>query len=326
MTGAASAADADSPVMSHYCILSVDGGGIRGLLSVVMLQQLDRRLPGWRSRVDFHAGTSSGGLIALGLAAGRGPEDLRQLFERESQRIFRDSPLDDIVDLGRLVGAQYDNRNLRRVLQTVFGETRLADLPRPVLVPAFDLDNEAQDEHQRCWKPKFFHNFPGSDCDRDALVADVALYTALAPSYFPSADGYIDGGVAAGNPAMAAVTQVLDQRAELDPRPRLDQVSVLSLGTGKVLSRLPGERHDWGLAQWASPLLRLLLDASLGMVDYQCRQLLGDRFRRLNPVFQPGQAIPLDGFDRMDELVRLGEEGMNRELDDTAEWLQRHWL
>ena len=312
--------------MIEYRILAMDGGGIRGLLTTIILEQLDERVPGWRDRVHLLAGTSSGGLIALGLAHGQSPARLRRLFEDEAPFIFRDSVFDNLRDLGRLFGADYSSRNLRRILETLFEDTRLGDLQRKVLIPAFDLDNEAEDENQRCWKPKFFHNFSGRDSDAQARAADVALYTSAAPSYFPTADGFIDGGVVVNNPSLSAVTQVLDRRARVRNRPQLDEISVLSVGTGKVLSTLPGDRLDWGLGQWARPLLRLMLDGSLGVVDYQCERLLGDHYRRLNPTFPPDQGIALDAVDKIPELIELGERGMQRELDQAARWLERHWM
>ncbi|RMF65346.1 MAG: hypothetical protein D6746_00605, partial [Bacteroidetes bacterium] len=177
--------------MAIYRILSLDGGGIRGLLSAVVLEQLDAACPGWRDRIDLIAGTSTGGILALGLAFGLTPTDLRVLYYDKGGDIFHDTLLDDLHDLGRAIGAEYDNRYLRRELERIFGDTPLGKLRKKVLIPAFDLDNEDPDPEKRTWKPKFFHNFGGRDSDADVRVVDVALYTSAAPTYFPSVDGYI---------------------------------------------------------------------------------------------------------------------------------------
>ena len=100
--------------MPKYRILSFDGGGIRGLLSVILIEKLDIMVPGWRDKVDLLAGTSTGGIIALGLADGFTPGDLRELYYDKSPKIFKDSFLDDIRDLGNVVGAEYSNKNLKR--------------------------------------------------------------------------------------------------------------------------------------------------------------------------------------------------------------------
>ncbi len=312
--------------MEGFRILTIDGGGVRGLLAVVLLEQLDGRVPDWRQRIDLIAGTSTGGIIALGLAHGLSPTDLRRLYYERMPVIFRDSILDDLRDLGRVIGAEYDITNLRTELEAVFGEATLDDLSCPVLIPAFDLDNQSEDPHRRTWKPKLFHNLPGEDCDGDRRVVDVALYTSAAPTFFPSVDGYIDGGVAIVNPAMAAVAQTQDHRCEIPNRPSLSEVVLLSLGTGRVLSRIEGARRDWGYLQWVRPLIRLMNDAVSGIPDYQCRQILGPRYHRLDYTFRPGQEVALDEWRARDRLIAIGEGEMGPALDAAASWLAGYWI
>ncbi|MCX7819100.1 MAG: patatin-like phospholipase family protein [Kiritimatiellae bacterium] len=304
-----------------FRILSLDGGGVRGWLSARLMDRLAESHPGWWRRADLVAGTSTGALLALGLAAGRTPRELMALYETNAARIFRDDWLDNVRDLGRTVGAQYDDRGLRQVLREVFGELRLRELPVRVLIPAFDLDNEQPDPAKRSWAPKFFHNFPGPDSDGERRVRDVALYSSAAPTYFPSADGYIDGGVIANNPAMAALAQTQDPRNE-GARPRLSSIVMLSIGTGRPLLRIEGRRHDWGLAQWSRPILDIMMEAGMGVPDYQCRQLLGDRYHRLEPVLPSGAVIRMDDVRRMGELAAIAD-GMA--LDTTVAWLGKYW-
>lgn len=312
--------------MSKYRILSFDGGGIRGLLSAVILEQLDKRVSGWRDKVNLIAGTSTGGIIALGLAKGLSPLKLRQLYYDKSPKIFKDSFFDDLRDLGSWIGAEYGNRNLRKELRKIFGDTLLRDLKKRVLVPSFDLDNEDEDKTKRCWKPKFFHNFPGRDSDGGESVVKVAMYTSAAPTYFPSVDGYIDGGVIANNPAIAALTQVLDKRARIRSRPSIDEIVLLSVGTGRALSKIKGKRHNWGKAQWVQPLISLMLEGSMGVVDYQCKRLLGNSYCKVNFTFPPKEEIGLDDYKKRDRLVEIGETQMVGELDKTAEWLEKNWI
>lgn len=312
--------------MATYRILSLDGGGIRGLLTIVLIEQLDQRVPGWLDQVDLFAGTSTGGILALGLAKGLTPAELRAFYYDKGQAIFQDSTWDNVRDLGRLVGAEYDNANLRRELEITFGRTRLQDLKRRVVVATFDLDNEARQPEPRCWKPKFFHNFPGPDTDGRRRVVDVALYTSAAPTYFPTVDGYVDGGVVATNPSMAALAQTQDPRSTIPDRPSIDEIRLLSIGAGRVLSRVEGKRKDWGYAQWAKPLIGILLDGTVGVPDYQCRQFLGERYRRLDYSFAPGHAIDLDEWKKRDVLVNIGEKRMSAVLDNAATWLRQLWV
>ncbi len=309
--------------MATYRILCLDGGGIRGIVSVVLMQRLvaERRLARWLDDVRLCAGTSTGGLIALGLAHGIALSELRELYEIRGRAIFDDSWLDDLRDLGRIAGAEYDNEWLTRDLRRIFGPTTLGELRKRVLIPAFDLDNEAKPASLRTWKPKLFHNFPGEDSDGAALAWKVGLYTSAAPTYFPSADGYVDGGVYANNPSMCALTQALDRRTR-GRVPGLRDIRLLSIGTGKSLVYVEGRKHDWGYARWAKPLVNLMFDGVSGVADFQCRQLLGARYHRLAPVFPPGTSLPLDAVKRIPEMVAFAE---SVDLGPTVEFLRRTW-
>jgi hypothetical protein len=303
-------------------ILSIDGGGVRGIVPTVMLQRLsaEPRLSGWLDRVDLFAGTSTGGLIALALAAGLDLTVIRALYEERAARVFRDSWWDDVRDLGKILGADYEVANLERELDEVFGTTRLEELPRRALVTAFDLDNEHPTT--RTWKPKVFHNFPGADSDGAVPVAKVGAYTSAAPTYFASADGYVDGGVFATNPSMCALAQTQDERIPPDERAELREIRLLSLGTGRSLEYIDGDDHDWGYLQWVRPLISIMLDGVNGIADYQCAQILGSRYFRLAPTFPAGTTISMDDVDRIPDLVAFAESVV---LDGLVEWIADGW-
>lgn len=307
--------------MIRYRILSFDGGGIRGLLSLVILQELDKLVDDWFSQVDLIAGTSTGGIIALALAQGLPPSQIRELYENNCSDIFDDSWLDDVLDLGNLRGAEYSNRGLRRELKRIIGRTQLKQLQKKVLISTFDLDNDDEDPQKRHWKAKFFHNYEGEGSDGDALAYQVALYTSAAPTYFPAVDGYIDGGVVANNPTMAAVAQTQDLRAVIENRPTLDEIALLSIGTGQPLYRIEGKRNDWGWGQWARPIIDVMLDGGMGVVDYQCRQLFREHYHRVSPVMSP--PIALDACHKIEALIHLGE---TTPLEETAAWLKEYWI
>jgi predicted acylesterase/phospholipase RssA len=303
-------------------IISVDGGGVRGVIPVIVLQRL-RAEPGLEDlldRVDFLAGTSTGGLIALGLAAGIDVAELRRLYEERAAEVFADSFFDDVKDLGKLLGADYHVANLEREVHRVLGDITLAELEKRVLITAFDLDNE--DPNARSWKPKLFHNFPGGDSDGDALAYRVATATAASPTYFETFDGYVDGGVFAINPSMCAVAQTQDSRIPVDERADLHEVRLLSLGTGRSLRHIEGDKLDWGYVQWVRPLLDLIFDGVNGIADFQCSQVLGERYHRVAPTFPPGRQISQDAVD---EIPYLTEFASNLDLTGTISWLQANW-
>ena len=191
--------------MNQYRILSFDGGGIRGVLTAVLLDRLLKAYPALLQdrpgTITMFAGTSTGGILALGMAAGLTPIQIRDLYVMNGKLIFDSSWTRDVVEIGGLSGSKYDNVNLKRILQETFGALRLKDLKARVLIASFRLDNQEPDPSKRTWNPKFFHNFPGADSDGESLVVDVAMATSAAPTYFPSYGGYIDGGVTANNPS-----------------------------------------------------------------------------------------------------------------------------
>ena len=307
--------------MTKYRVVSIDGGGIRGLVTTILLQRIVKTpgLDNFLNSIDLVAGTSTGGLLALAIAHQIDLGEIRNVYVKKGSKIFDDSWIDDLVDLGKLRGADYNIKPLRRELRKIFGNTSLGQLKKRVLIPAFDLDNEGRTK--RTWKPKLFHNFVGPKNDRTALAANVGLYTAAAPTYFPSVDGYVDGGVYANNPAMCALAQTQDKR--YSPRPSLDEVVLLSLGTGTSLQYIKGRSHDWGYVQWVKPLISLMLDGAAGIADYQCQQILGQRYHRLAPVFPEGVTVPMDDVDKIPYMVKFSEK-LN--IDKTLEWLGKTWV
>jgi patatin-like phospholipase/acyl hydrolase len=264
----------------------------------VLLDRLSIAVPGFTDRADLLAGTSTGGILALGLAKGMSPADLVSYYQKFGGKIFSRSLWHEIRDLGELIGAKYDNSNLIQALQTTFADRTLNDLPRHVLIPTFDLDNKKTPPDTRVWKPKFFHNFEGSQSDGTQKIVDVALRTSAAPTYFPVYQGYVDGGVVANNPSMAALAQALDSATG---NQQLADLHLFSIGTGLTPTFVSGDTLDWGLAQWAHLLADMILEGMMGVADYECARLLGDRYFRLAPVLP--DPIPLDAAGKMPELI-----------------------
>jgi patatin-like phospholipase/acyl hydrolase len=305
--------------MARYRILSFDGGGIRGLLTATLLERLEAARPDLMARADLFAGVSTGGIIALAMAAGLPPSTVVDLYESKASVVFADSILDDIRDLGRLTGAEYSNANLKRELEAHFGSMTLGDLSKKVVIASFDLDNEASGPGRvRSWKPKFFHNFPGPGTDAGERVLDVALRTSAAPTYFPVYQGYVDGGVATNNPSMCGLAQAIDAGTGGQ---QLEDIVMLSFGTGFNPRYLAGEESDWGLLQWARPIFDIILDGSVGVADYQCARLLGARYHRLNPAL--AAPVGLDDITQIPALRRLAEQ---TDLSETQNWLVTQYM
>jgi uncharacterized protein len=307
-----------------FRILSLDGGGIRGLLSILLLQRLieESAIPDLIDRVDLFAGTSTGGLIALGLAAEIPLAKIRNLYLREGPKIFSENFRGQFRDIGNLFRPQYSNRELKKVLGEIFGDRKLGDLKGRVMIPAFELDNQKnkQPGEARRWKAKIFHNLPNHEADEERLVRDVALYTCSAPTYFPVADGFIDGGVYANNPSLCAIAQALDRRWR--HRPRLGEIRLLSIGSGQRLAYLAGDDHHWGVVQWGANIIPILTESSQETTDFQCRQLLGDsQYCRIQPIFQ--EDYRMDSVDRMPEIIDFALKSVH--LTQAVNWIRQNW-
>lgn len=285
--------------MPTYRILCFDGGGIRGVYTAVLLDRLAQSVPRFMEGINLLSGTSTGGIIALGLASGMTTSQLIQLYKDKGSEIFEATLLHKIRDLGELIGAKYSNDNLIDIINAQFGDKTLSDLlPQHVLIPSFDLDKPSG--NPRMWYPKFFHNFEGPDSDGAQKVADVALRTSAAPTYFPAYQGFVDGGVVANNPSMSALAQALDPRSS--NRASLPDIRLFSLGTGITPTYISGLDNDWGLAPWARVLADMLLEGMMGVADYECACLLGvNRYFRLAPVLP--NPIALDAASQIDNLV-----------------------
>jgi patatin-like phospholipase/acyl hydrolase len=250
-----------------YNILCIDGGGVRGVIPAIVLEKLQSQIPDYRRRLHLIAGTSTGGLIALAMAAGIEPKDITSIYKDHAKDIFTRSWWRAITSLNGLVKAKFDNEGLRTVLERIFpANLKLRDLRPEVLIPSVKL--HGHEEKGGRWHPIFFHNSPGSPY-LDELVIDVALRATAAPTYFPSYQGYIDGGVVVNDPSVAAIFH------ELGKGHMLHELNVVSLGTGYHPRQLMKSRLDCGLLQWARYLVPLMIDGTSQVVEYQGMSLKG---------------------------------------------------
>ncbi len=261
-------------------ILSIDGGGIRGVIPATVLAALEQRAGRPVSELfDLVAGTSTGGILALALTApapgGGTPrwraEQVVDLYRLEGPKIFRRSLGRRIVTADGLLDERYPNGQLREALVRYLGDATVGQALTPVLVTTYDLLNR---------RPRFFKSWRE---DADVPMALAAEATSAAPTYFEPVlvDGapLVDGGVFAGTPAMCAYAEA----RRLDPGGPPDLV--VSLGTGSQTRPITYEQaRGWGVLEWARPIVDVVFDGSSDTVDYQLDQLLGDRHHRLQPV------------------------------------------
>ena len=311
-------------------VLSIDGGGIRGIMPAMVLKEIEgcTNKPIAES-FDLIGGTSTGGILALGLAVpGRhgkpkySAADLVNMYETEGREIFSRSIWHRMRAMGNLVEEKYPSDGLERVLAKYFGEARLKDALTEVLVTSYRIEAR---------RPYFFKSHRARElAARDCLMRDAARATSAAPTYFEphklSIEGtsdylaLIDGGVFANNPALCAYVEAKDLFGENK------DILLVSLGTGELTRPLPYEDvKGWGLASWAQPILSVVFDGVADAVDYQLRLLLSAKQGTSRRYFR-FQTRLTEGSDDLDDagptnirvLKLLADDLMRDKKDDLA--------
>ena len=294
-------------------ILSIDGGGTKGILPATLLHYVCEDLGKSPSELfDIFAGTSTGAILCLGMAHGWTPFELSSLYQRESKVIFKEPLVDRLSGLDEHLKANYSNHNLQKILQTYFGRKTLGDLQmdpafggkgKEVMVCSFDLNPDDEEGAPSHYQPVVFHS--SFKRDQHLSLVDIAMRSVAAPTYFPVVEKkYIDGGVAINNPSMAAVAYAMNgsKATGKDHRQYLSNgykglqidrkdIKVLSLGTGiSGLQRIEREkigRGNWGNIQWIRYLPDLLIESNVQSSIYYVRHVLEDgNFLRINPSFK----------------------------------------
>lgn len=296
--------------VSKFLILSIDGGGTRGIIPCVILQRIAQRFPTLLSRVALVSGTSNGALIALGLAFGYKPDALREMMELTSRYVFSEQQARYSVSQ-----AKWSNRFLSIFCKEVWKDKTMADCHVPALVPAVLLDNESA--KHRSMEVKVFH----SAHPETHYVSDVVMRSCSAPTYFSSWQGYVDGGLCCHSPADVALSQVA---AGSFGDIKLENVYVLSISTGHVPhhfasdTQSPEPTHNWGYYQWSTKLTTTLWDTMIQKTSLVCQNFLGDRFHRIDPMLAEEMAL-----DQPDLLPKMAWIAENVDLTDTFAWIEK---
>jgi uncharacterized protein len=298
-------------------ILSIDGGGIRGLIPAVVLAAIEKGCEDLPicELFDVIAGTSTGGILALGLSCpgeGERPRfrasDLVEMYSTQGPQIF---PHEFLGKVKRLFGPEYPEDGRRKVLEERFEETRLKEALTEVIVTSYDI---------RGRRPIFFRSDQAQvSHTHDFAMRDVALATSAAPTYFrpvvlPDAESrgemvLVDGGVYANNPGMCGF---VDRTAA---QGRKSGTLMVSLGTGELTKPLSySEAKGWGLIGWGSHILDVVFDGVTEAVEYQLKTLLGpEAFYRFQVRLTSAEE-PLDDVDpaNVKALITLAEELVNQ--------------
>lgn len=296
-------------------LLSIDGGGVRGKIVATFLALLEKDLSKTiYETFDFFAGTSTGGLIALGIAANRySGANISSLYGQNNlSRVFKRS----LLYVPYVFGAKYQGESKSNLLHEIFGNKRLLELSKTTLITAYDFVNS---------KAVVFKSTHGSDSEDNPLIAEVADATSAAPTYFPSVvtsetipRNLIDGGLVANNPAMCLVSEALKQGYSLQ------NIKLLSFGTGyNVVSKTSGESRNWGGVRWVKN--GLIDDFMLGdssLAEYHCKRLLNGNYLRINGVLgNAKEALDDISIPNLAELENTGHNWYQTNKNAVLEFL-----
>ncbi|WP_404450300.1 patatin-like phospholipase family protein [Sutcliffiella horikoshii] len=285
-------------------MLCLDGGGIRGVFTVSILQEIEQEYKQPIAElVDLVAGTSTGSIIASSISIKKPMKDVLSGYKKYGKQIFTRQ-----AKVG-LFKSIYSDRQLRRFIIDAFGNRRLKDITSPLLIPAVDLTHGRPFVHRSNY---------GNKASKDLTIHlwDAVLSSCSAPVYFPPnniENNYlsIDGGLWANNPSLVCITEGLDYF-----KLKLEEMEILSIGTGlqKIDFTIQKNKY-WGVKQWlpfqfpsmkvTPKLLDLAMQLSSESVSYQSKHLLGENYIRLNKEL--GEEIPFDDVSYMDQLIQLGQ-------------------
>ncbi len=264
--------------MTKY-ILSVDGGGIRGIIPAIILAEIEKRARKPISQIfDLMAGTSTGGIVVAGLCKKDqqgnpqySANDLVELYQKYGSYIFKSSFFRRSI-LSWFNCAQYPHKNIESILEKYFGDDTLQNTLNNVLLTSYDIQNNCP-FFFKSWKED--RNFIKL---RDVLRAATAAPTYFAPKYLKINQKemvLVDGGVFANNPAACAYAS----GKRLFPN---DNILLLSIGTGRTDRSIEyANSKRFGKIGWIKPLLNVMFASSLDAVNYQLDQVIADKYIRI---------------------------------------------
>jgi uncharacterized protein len=291
-------------------ILSIDGGGIRGLIPATILAAIEERTGKPIHKLfDLIAGTSTGAILTLGLTKPDGAGNvehsaraLRDFYERDAPDIFRNPA----SWWENLLTPKYKSYRIRRIMAQNFGEYRLKDALTDILIPCYDIERRYPHIFRSRWARR--------QGQFDFAMCDVASAASATPTMFdpvriprPGAGGVVslvDGGVFANNPAGHALAEINTMLPAKD-----DQFLLVSLGTGESMERMEKKYPaDWGFIRWSVPMVELVSESISEGVHRQMRDLLPPTDQKRYYRFQVD--LPDNTYYALDNVAKKNVQGL----------------
>jgi len=288
-----------------FWILSIDGGGIRGIFTAQILKRIQEEMAiRFSDKFDIIAGTSTGSIIAAALAVDYPIDKIVTLYKTRGGKIFSPnySEIFNWKNWKALFKSKYNNHFFKQELSAIFKDKTLSDPKTRLIMPASDISNG----NVFVLKSKYDPNFVR---DKDVKISDAVLASCSAPTFFDphSVKEYLlaDGGLWANNPALVALTEAMGRRFKI-PR---DNIRILSIGTGagKKYYDPKDSSKQWGFKQWGTGLISTIMNLQSVNVENVVRFMLEDeKFLRIN--FDTDSDVALDDVSCVENLIARADE------------------
>lgn len=290
-----------------FKILSIDGGGIRGVLPAAYLNYVQERIDAPIYKYfDMIVGTSTGGIIALALALEVPTEKILNLYKTKGKKIFSYSLW---TFLNGFFTPKYKNTNLINELKEIFGEnTALGEAKTRICIPSVDITNGKAVVFKTRHHPEYVNDYKIEAWKIGAATSAAPIYF---PAFFTATSGYVDGGIWANNPSIVGIAEAY----KLNYKP--DRIKMLSLGTGSMnLHRNKLLAKFFGLIGWRTSLIDLTFEAQSQGISNVAKYLCNHNYERINRDL-PCMNSLLGKFD-------LDNTNRTSELEGFAEFLGRN--
>ena len=263
----------DISEVTPFKILSIDGGGIKGLYSAKILEHLEEKYGVISDYFDMICGTSTGGLIAIALALKIPTSEISSLYENRGQVIFPKRNKWKGIIRQILWKGKYSDIPLREVLKELFGDKKIGDVNNLLCIPSYSVTDD------RPWVFKYDHTEGELERDNKTYCVDVALATSAAPTYFPICEidyydskQFIDGGVWANNPAMVGVIEAIKRFVGFGKK--FTSIEILSISSLNYSGGKPvGLKRERSFFDWRNDLFDVSLVGQSHFTDYIMKTL-----------------------------------------------------
>jgi patatin-like phospholipase/acyl hydrolase len=321
--------------MKKVRILSLDGGGIRGVIPATVLTYVENKLiditgnPNARlaDYFDIIAGTSTGGILSCFYLTPNDSDKVNKpnakykaeqalgFYVNRGVEIFNESKYFDWFGARQLINAaQYSPKKLEKIVFEEFGLLKMKALLKPCIVTTYNLVKKTT---------FFFSSREPIEKQREFYIKDVVRSTSAAPTYFPPADiknlvtnekmVNIDGGVFANNPTMCVYAESRNSKFDQVNDPAAKDMLILSIGTGGGQFELPNANKSgrWGVINWAKSIPEIMMDGSIDTVDYQMKNLFGtlEKEHQLN---YKRIDVPLDKRKYSKDMANASKENIKK--------------